>query len=130
MYVIRPWLYLGNYKETFNLELLQLHGIKAMLQFAEPVEQAAIPFLYLALEDGNPLPPGMLQKGIEFIYHHHQNENKVMVSCGAGISRSVSFIIAALKEIDNIPLIEAYQSVLIVHPGALPHLALWYSLCN
>jgi hypothetical protein len=42
MVVIRPWLILGKYQETFNLPLLQSQAIGAMLQFAEPVEHPGI----------------------------------------------------------------------------------------
>ena len=129
MIAIRPWLYLGKYRETFELPHLQVHNIGAMLQFAGKVNHPEIESLYLPIEDGVPIPPEVLAKGIQFIIARHQQGKKVLVSCGAAISRSVTFIIAALKETENMPLLEAYQSILNTYVGALPHPALWQSLC-
>jgi len=128
MFVIRPWLLLGKYQETLNLPLLQAHTIGAMLQFAEQVDYPGMATLYLPVEDGTPITKEVFQKGIEFILSHKAEGNKVLVSCGAGISRSVTFIIAALKETENITLPEAYQVVLKVQPKALPHPVVWQSL--
>jgi protein-tyrosine phosphatase len=128
MVVIRPWLLLGKYQETFNLPLLQSQAIGAMLQFAEPVEHPGIATLYLDLEDGTPVTPKIFREGTDFLLRHYQQGEKVLVSCGAGISRSVTFIIAALKETEQVTLLEAYQAVLQVHPKALPHPVLWQSL--
>jgi hypothetical protein len=53
----------------------------------------------------------------------------VLVACGAGISRSTSFAIAALKEAESLPLLAAAREVRKLHPDGLPHMALWSSLC-
>ncbi|KAA5549289.1 dual specificity protein phosphatase family protein [Adhaeribacter rhizoryzae] len=130
MIAIRPWLFLGKYRDTFELPPLQAQQIGAMLQFAGRVEYPEIQTLYIPIEDGVPVQREILEKGVQFILSQQQEGKKVMVSCGAGISRSVTFIIAALKETEDIPLLEAYQVVLNAHVGALPHPALWQSLCN
>ena len=127
VFVIRPWLLLGKYQDTFNLPQLQAQSIGAMLQFAEPVEQPGITTLYLPLEDGYPVPEDIFRQGLAFILTHYQQKNKVLISCGAGISRSVAFVVAALKETEQMPLLEAYQTVLNVHSKALPHPAIWQS---
>ena len=54
----------------------------------------------------------------------------VLVACGAGISRSTTFAIAALKEAEQLTLRDAAQIVRRAHPGGMPHLALWESLCT
>ncbi|MDQ4141208.1 MAG: dual specificity protein phosphatase family protein [Bacteroidota bacterium] len=129
MYVIRPWLVLGKHQETHHLPLLQAYGIEAMLQFAEKVEHPTIRSLYLPIEDGIPLSTEAFQQGIDFMHTNHQEGKKILVSCGAGISRSVTFVIAFLKETEELTLLEAYQTVLKVHGRALPHPKLWQSLC-
>jgi hypothetical protein len=48
----------------------------------------------------------------------------------AGISCSVAFAIASLKEEEHLALFDAFQQVLAKHPQARPHLALWQSLCE
>ena len=128
MQVIRPWLVLGKYQETLDLPLLQAQNIGAMLQFAEPVLQPAIPTLYIPLTDGTPITREVFRQGLDFILTHHEAGKKVFVSCGAGISRSVTFVVAALKETENTTLLEAYKSVLQVQARALPHPVLWQSL--
>ena len=60
MYPIRPWLYVGKYRETLNRRLLHINGIGSMLQLAERVDQPGIASLYLPVDDGVPLPPGSL----------------------------------------------------------------------
>lgn len=130
MHIIRPWLLLGKHQETRYLNFLQTHEVEAMLQFAEKVEYPTIESLYLPIEDGIPLTKEVIQQGIAFMRTNHVQGKKLFVSCGAGISRSVTFVIAFLKETEEISLLEAYQTVLKIHTGALPHPKLWQSLCS
>ena len=127
---IRPWLYIGKYRETKDLFLLEAHQIGAMLQLAELVEYTGIISLYLSVEDGVPLPETMLKKGIDFIKTHKDQGRNVMVSCGAGISRSTTFAIAALKEIERLNLFHSFLEIKLHHPETMPHPALWKSLCE
>ncbi len=127
---IRPWLYLGKYKETKDLYLLKTHNISAMLQLAELVEHPGILSLYLAVEDGVPISPQILKTGIEFVKSNKNAGRKTLVACGAGISRSAAFAIASLKEIEQTSLLEAYHEVKQHHPETLPHPLLWKSLCG
>jgi RimJ/RimL family protein N-acetyltransferase len=128
VYRIRPWLYVGKYRETIDLELLRVHHIGAMLLLAENAEQPNIESLYLAIEDGEPLPAETIKQGVEFVRAQKAAGKVVLVACGAGISRSVTFAIAALKEEENLSLVVAYRSIQINHPYAMPHPALWESL--
>jgi protein-tyrosine phosphatase len=127
---IRPWLYIGKYSDTTNLSLLKFHQIGAMLQLAELVEHPGIISLYLNVDDGVPLPEPLLKEGIEFVKAQKNQGRKIMVSCGAGISRSATFAIAALKEIEQISLSDSYREIKLHHPQTMPHPALWKSLCE
>lgn len=127
---IRPWLLIGKYAHTRDLPLLHAHRINAMLQLAEAVPQLNILSLYLAVEDGEALPAVKLQQGVAFIRAQKAADQRILVACGAGISRSSTFALAALKEEENLTLREAYQLVKQQHPAALPHPALWQSLCS
>jgi predicted protein tyrosine phosphatase len=51
-----------------------------------------------------------------------------LIACGAGISRSVAFAVAVLKEEEDLSLREALRQVRAKHPGAMPHPALLKSL--
>ncbi len=86
--------------------------------------------LYVPIEDGEPLPFEKLKKGIEFVRLAKVGGGNVLIACGAGISRSASFAIAALKEEEKLTLFDAFQQVLAKHPQARPHLELWKSLCE
>ncbi len=127
---IRPWLYIGKYSETTDLFLLEVNQIGAMLQLAELVEQPGIESLYLSVEDGVSLPEPMLKKGIDFAKTKKEQGLKVMIACGAGISRSSTFAIAVLKEIEQLSLSDAYREIKLHHPVTLQHPALWKSLCE
>ena len=127
---IRPWLFIGKYRETKNLSLLQSTGIDAMLQLAEWVEQPGIASLYLPVQDGEPLPFHLLRRGLAFITTHHAEQHRVLVACGAGISRSAAFATAAIKEIESLGILDALRAVKHAHPQAMPHMALWESLCT
>lgn len=126
---IRSWLYIGNYQDTLDITMLSKYNITTMLQLAHPTEQPAITSLYLPIRDREPLTYTNLQKGIEFILSAKTQQQNILVACFAGISRSATFVTAALKQSENISLLEALKHVIQKHPVASPHPALWQSLC-
>jgi len=130
MVPIRPWLYVGQFIETHDDDLLLRRGIGAMLQLADSLKHAGIPSLYLPVEDGVPLPADVLRMGVEFVRLEKALGRKVLIACAAGISRSSAFAIAALKEEERLPLLDAFRQVRTMHPDALPHPAIWQSLCD
>ena len=127
---IRPWLYIGSYRDTKNPSYLTLKSIQAMLQLAELVEQLGIISLYLAVEDLAPIPFDLLEKGISFIREQKGLDHRILVACGAGINRSSSFCAAALKEEEGLSLLEAFKEVKRKHPESMPHKPVWESLCK
>lgn len=127
---IRPWLYIGKYSDTLNLRLLSMHNVEAMLQLAELVEHPGITSLYLEVEDGEPLSHDLLRTGVDFVIAEKQRGHNVLVSCGAGISRSAAFAIAVLKEVEEVSLLDAFLAVKQKHPQTLPHPTVWESVCN
>jgi protein-tyrosine phosphatase len=126
---IRPWLLIGKYRETLDHDLLARAGIGALLHLAAPVEPPGVTTLYLPIEDGEPLDATTLRRGVDFILAERAAGKAVLVACGAGISRSTSFAIAALKEAEGLPLLATAREVRRLHPDGLPHMALWSSLC-
>jgi predicted protein tyrosine phosphatase len=129
MYPIRPWLYVGRFNETQDDELLRRRDIGAMLQLADSVKQEGIPSLYVPVNDGEPLPHDVLRMGVEFVRLEKALGRNVLIACGAGISRSSAFAIAALVEEEGLGLLDACRAVCARHPSALPHPVLWASLC-
>jgi protein-tyrosine phosphatase len=67
---------------------------------------------------------------VDFVRAEKRHGHIVLIACGAGISRSATFAVAALKEEEGLSLLDAYRVVKSGHPGAMPHFALWESLCG
>ena len=130
MHAIRSWLFVGKYLETQDVALLNARGIGAMLQLAEYVPQSGIATRFVHIEDGEPLPIEALREGIEFMRLQKSLGRKVLIACGAGISRSATFVVAALKEEEGLALLTAFRELRAAHPEALPHPNLWKSLCE
>jgi hypothetical protein len=127
---IRPWLYIGKYRDTLDKNYLDLNSIKAMLQLADPVEQKEINSLFLVIEDMGPTPHHLIKQGIDFILAEKGKGHKVLVACGAGINRSTAFCMAALKEVEGLSLLDAFKEIKQKHPDSYPHEPLWKSFCS
>jgi len=128
MYEIRPWLLVGGYAETREPALLAVRGVGAMLQLAEPVLQPGIASLFLAVDDGAPIPAAALRDGMAFVRAARGAGQTVLVACGAGVSRSVAFAAAALTEAEGLGVLNAVRAVRARHPAAQPHYRLLASL--
>lgn len=128
MFLIRPWLLIGKFRDTRDKAWLDEHGVGAMLQLAEAVRQPGIESLYLPVEDGVPVPVDVLKQGIRFVRDQKAQGRTVLVACGAGISRSTTFALAALSEDEHLSLLDAFREIHRKHPEALPAPALWDSL--
>ena len=127
---VRPWLIAGKYAETLDYTSLLMHRVEAMLQLAAEVKQPGIAQLYLDVDDGEPLPPGALERGVAFVREHLAQHETVLIACGAGMSRAPTYAIAVLCEEEGIGLLQAYSAVVTVRGIARPHQALWKSLCE
>lgn len=127
---IRPWLFIGSYRDTRNLAYLQFRSIAAMLQLAEKVEQPGVITLYLPVEDLAPISKEHIRQGLDFIKAQKAKGNRILVACGAGMNRSSAFSAAALKEEEGLTLFEALKEVKRCHPESMPHQPVWESLCQ
>ncbi len=107
---------------------MSAYKIGAILQLAHPAKHPEIESLYITVDDGIPLPVEQLQQGIEFARAQKAANHTLVIGCGAGISRSVTFAMAVLHEEEGISLVDAYEQIAAVHPDALPHYALLQSL--
>lgn len=121
MYRIRDWLYLGKYAQTRVRTVLDNNGITAMLQLASPIGYEDIPMLFIPMEDSAPLLKDHVEAGLQFIRDHKAAGHRILVACGAGISRSVVMAMAALREHEGLTLFEAYRAVYEKHPAAKPN---------
>lgn len=127
---IRPWLFIGKYRDTLNKGYLDHKSIQAMLLLAEKVEQPGIVSLYLPVEDVAPVSREHIRQGVEFVRQHKLQGHRVLVACGAGMNRSSAFSAAALKEEEGLSLFDAFREVKRCHPESMPHEPVWNSLCE
>ena len=127
---IRPWLYIGAYRDTLNKSYLDFKSIGAMLQLAEQVAQPNIISLYLPVQDLAPISVEHIRQGVDFVREHKQRGNRILVSCGAGINRSSAFCTAVLREEEGLSLFDAFKDVKHKHPESMPHEPVWDSLCR
>jgi len=128
MKIIRPWLSVGKFLEPRDRELMVSSGVEAILTLYWPVEHEGIESLHLPVEDGVPLKGEVLRRGVDFILRHKAQGHGVVVACRAGISRSVTFVVAAIKEAEGLSLDEALSNVVERHRFAEPGEVLWESL--
>jgi protein-tyrosine phosphatase len=127
---IRPWLYIGRYRDTLNKSYLDHKSIRAMLLLAEKVEQQGIVSLYLPVEDVAPISKEHIRQGVEFVREHKSQGNRVLIACGAGMNRSSAFSAAVLKEEEGLNLFQSFRIVKDCHPESMPHQPVWDSLCK
>ena len=127
---IRPWLYIGTYRDTLQGGYLRAKSIQAMLQFADKVEHPGIVTLFLPVEDFAPLKLDLLGSGITFIRDQKSLGHRILVACAAGINRSSAFCSAALKEEEGLSLFDAFKEVKRRHSESMPHQMVWESLCG
>jgi protein-tyrosine phosphatase len=130
MYQIREWLYVGNIGDTLNLPALREASIGAMLQLYEAIEQPGVDTLFIQLEEGVPIDTDDLEQALGFIAGQRAQQQRVLVACGAGISRSVVIATAALKEAEGGSLFDAYNQIRQRHPAALPDQIHWLGVCR
>lgn len=127
---LRPWLYIGKYRDTLDRSLLAANRIEAILQLAELVEHPGITSLYLPVEDFEPLRPDLLRQGVDFVRAEKRAGRRILIACGAGINRSTAFALATLKEEEGLTLLDAFYEVKQRHGEAMPHPPIWASLCR
>ncbi len=80
-----------------------------------------------ALDDGEAIPDGVLERGVNFVLDCLDAGERVLIMCGAGISRSSTFVLAVMIA-RGYPVREAFHVLRAAHPDAAPHPAMWQSL--
>lgn len=130
MFKIRDWLYIGKYAHTRNKSNLDRNDIKALLSLAEPVGHKDIETLYLKVTDGEAVEYDKIAEGVKFVREHKVAGKRVLIACGAGISRSSMFTMAVLMEEEDLDVFEAYREVYQQYRAAQPHHNLVISLAG
>lgn len=127
---ITDWLSIGGYRDCLNTANLKSLNIRAVLQLADFITYSEMAFLYIPVTDGEEFDPQKLAQGMAFVAQQRAQGHPILIACGAGISRSATFCMAALKEQHHMSLLEAYQLIKQHHPIAFPHPDLLKTLCQ
>lgn len=130
MYQIRDWLFISGSNEAADKAVLKQHKIGALLTLHLKLAPSGVDTLFLPVQEGIPLPSPIVRQGVAFVQAQHAKKRQVLVACGAGVSRSVTFATAALHVIEEIPLHEAFLSIHARHEQALPDHTHWDSLMS
>ncbi len=126
---VRPWLAIGKYRDTKDLELLRREGVSAMLLLARDVQHEGIRSRYIDVDDGVELPLAPLAQGVYFVSAARRRRDTVLIACGAGISRAATFTVASLCMLEGVSIKRALLDVRRARPIVMPHPKLWRSLC-
>jgi hypothetical protein len=130
MYDLRSWLVIGTHQESQQRELLASNGIGAVLQMGHPIGQLSLPSFYIRVHDAAYLQPRQLEQGMAFIHDQRNWGRRILIADDNALSCAPMMAVAAIKEKGGGTLIDAYRSVLGVHPNAQPHPLLWDSVCD
>uniref|UniRef100_A0A0V0J378 protein-tyrosine-phosphatase n=2 Tax=Schistocephalus solidus TaxID=70667 RepID=A0A0V0J378_SCHSO len=133
---ILPYLYLGNYQDAANLQLLKKLGVTHILNVTQDLPMAfedMNSFQYLRLPaldctEQNIYP--FFEKAIDFIDGARQVGGVVLIHCLAGISRSASIVMAYMLYHTPLKVLEAYKLLQSLRPIAEPNFAFLGQLDN
>lgn len=121
---VRPGMALGTRFEAENARLLTLYRIDAVLSLVPANVPASVEVLNLSLSDGMPIPGGVLERANAFISGCAARNQRILVHCEMGLSRSPAVLAGYLVERERIPLDRAIAEMRQVRPLVQPHPAL------
>lgn len=100
------------------------HGFHAQLQCTGPFDEwlpECCEVLSVPFDDGLPIPESAFRDAQSWLGQHWDRRSKILISCAAGQSRSVTMTIALLRLKGGLSFLEAAHQVLDRVPGAYPH---------
>lgn len=123
---------IGGLADAVDHSRLLNEGVDAVLQlYAGEREKAPFPIpvevLHLQARDRQSMPTDRPRESVAFIRAHQEQGRRVLVCCGAGISRSTTFVAAYLHE-QGVELAEALSSIRAHRPQCRPHREMLRSL--
>lgn len=124
MYYIRDNLAVCGFHHIGQREEFESHRFNVQLQctgaydswLAECVEVLTTPF-----DDGMAIPQDLFNQAQGWLGTHWDSGCKILISCAAGQSRSVTMAIALLNRKGGLTFLEATRDVVDRVPGAYPH---------
>ena len=119
---ILPGLYLGSMAAAYNLDLLQILDVKAIVTVAKGIEpQFPLEYLVIPVEDhSREVLSDHFEKASGFITKHLKT-GSVLVHCANGISRSPSMVMAHLMLTQRLTYDQAFEMVSSLRPCTNPN---------
>lgn len=126
---IQDGVYIGRVRAHQEQVRLQAAGIRHILKLYEAAPYWPDSFVVCdnEVEDGVLIPNDKLVHGVAFLKGRVAMGNPVVSMCGAGMSRSVTFVLAYLLEA-SLDLRQAWELVTTQHADAQPAPQMWQSL--
>ncbi|XP_068175618.1 dual specificity protein phosphatase 22-B-like isoform X2 [Antennarius striatus] len=122
---VLPDLYLGNIKDAQDSELLATHNITHILSIHDTAAPVLEGVTYLCISAADHPKQNLTQffrDGITFIHEARLKGEGCLVHCVAGVSRSVTLVVAYIMTVTGRGWVESLAAVRAVRPCAGPNL--------
>jgi hypothetical protein len=100
------------------------HGFRAQLQCTEPFDpwlSECVEVMSAPFTDGAPIPCALFHSAQNWLAKHWDSGGRILISCAAGQSRSVTMAAALLCLKARLKFVDAVSEVITPIPGAYPH---------
>ncbi|XP_077580358.1 dual specificity protein phosphatase 22-B [Stigmatopora nigra] len=128
---VLPDLYLGNYRDARDREQLARNNITHILSIHDNAAPILQEMTYLCISAAD-LPTQNLsqyfKKSIIFMHESRLKGEGCLVHCLAGVSRSVTLVVAYIMTVTGMGWKEALAAVRMVRPSAGPNLGFQHQL--
>ena len=124
MNFIRDNLAVCGFAGIGNEEAFRQYGFHAQLQCAGPFDPwlpDCVEVLSLPFDDGAPIPELLFRQAQDWLGDRWDRGSRILISCAAGHSRSVTMAIALLKTKGRMAFVDAANEVMARVPAAYPH---------
>lgn len=122
---VLPDLYLGNIKDARDRELLAQHNITHILSIHDTAAPVLEGMTYLCISASDHSKQNLIQyfkDSIAFIHECRLKGEGCLVHCMAGVSRSVTLVVAYIMTVTGRGWVESLAAVRSVRPCAGPNL--------
>lgn len=136
---VTSWLWIGDANDGQNWQAIHAAGIRSVFNATAesdgwPAEfKKRVPYLRLNQPDGEPIPPERLDLFAAWLsFQERRGDLRLLVHCGAGISRAATFsalalmLRAGLAWGDALSWIRAARPIVCPNPALMRSLADWW----
>lgn len=122
---VLPDLYLGNFKDARDREQLARNNITHILSIHDTAAPILQEMTYLCIPAADSPTQNLIQhfeKSIRFMHESRLKGEGCLVHCLAGVSRSVTLVVAYLMTVTSLGWDEALAAVKVARPCASPNM--------